>query len=63
MCGLESSTVLVVQISTTLLVVRWAFVYSSSQQRQQGCDISLRGSRSRARFCTDVEAGIAREGI
>ena len=47
-------------ISTTVLVVLYACVCSFSQQRQQGCDISLRGSSSRARFCTDVEARMGR---
>ena len=44
-----------------LLAVLYACVCSFLQQRQQGCDTSLRGSNSRARFCTDVEAGMGRE--
>ena len=31
-----------------------------SQNRQQGCDISLGGSSSRVRFSIDVEAGMGR---
>ena len=50
----------IVPISTTVLVVLYACVCSLSQQRQQGCAIFLRGSSSRGRFCSDVEAGMGR---
>ena len=41
--------------------VLWECVCCFSQQRRQGCDVHFRGSSGRARFCTDVEAGMGRE--